>query len=128
MAYVIFNKETPLNEENSFAKIAANDTERDKVHPTSFSDFYKIYNISDDDFNALRLNTKTCSHDGTNVTFSSVNKTAFNSATISTPTQTEIEARIKKYTEEIREYFEKNTQVADANKSDWLSYADTVDG
>jgi len=59
MAYLIFNG-------NELYKIAANDTEKDKLH---LNDSYDVQTISDTDFNNVRLNKKIVSYDGTTITY-----------------------------------------------------------
>lgn len=127
MAYVIFNEDGPLNEDNAFTKIAADATSRDKVRPSDQSQFYVVYDISDDNYNGLRLGTKTCRHDGTTVTFSDVDLSAAPGETIVDLTEAKLVKKITKYTDAIREHFTKLNNVSDSTKTDWLNYADTVD-
>ena len=67
MAYVIFDNDAPAGSTQS--RIAADASARDKVMPPNMAQFHTVYDISDDEYNALRLSTKFCTHGGTNITF-----------------------------------------------------------
>jgi hypothetical protein len=127
MAYVIFNHDAPLNEDFAFTKIARDASSLDKVRPANMSQFYVVYDISDDNYNALRLGTKTCRHDGTAVTFSDVDFSPVPGETIVALTEAKLIKEITSYTDVIRSYMSKNKKVSDSTKTDWLNYADTVD-
>ena len=126
MAHVIFNKEGPLNEDNAFTKIAADATSLDKVRPSNMSQFYVVYDISDDNYNGLKLGTKTCRHDGTTVTFSNTDLSAVPGEAVVNLTEVKLVKKITQYTDIIRNHFNR-IDIDDSTETDWLDYADNVD-
>ena len=124
MAYVIFDNDAPTGSAHS--KIAANASLRDKMFPEHMQQFYTVYEVSDDDYNSLRLGNKTCTHDGTNISFEDENNTPFGGATLSPLTEAQLLEHINDYTNSVRKYFE-NWETSNTTKTDWLNYADSVD-
>ena len=123
MAHVIFDNDAPAGSTQS--RIAADASARDKVMPPNMAQFHTVYDISDDEYNALRLSTKFCTHDGTNITFE--DKTPPLEGTPAVPlTEALIVQEVSAYTDAIRKHFE-SWDPSNTTRTDWLNYADTVD-
>jgi hypothetical protein len=124
MAYVIFDNDAPTG--SRYTKIAANESARDKMIPPNMTQFYKVYDISDDEYNSLRLGNKGCTHDGTNYTIEDPTPPLEGAPPVEPLTEAKIVKYVSSYTETIRKHFE-SWDPSDTTRTDWLNYADTVD-